>query len=64
MNRKSATQVPGVDLEFRPKSYFWPLGLEKRLLARIKGAERKGALKQLIDAGLIDQIPTFSRSRR
>jgi len=33
--------VPGVDLTFRPASYFWPLGLETHLLATIKGAERR-----------------------
>ena len=37
-------KVPGIDLSFRPRSYFWPLGLETHLLARIKGAERKAAL--------------------
>jgi hypothetical protein len=36
-----------------------PLGLETHLLARIKGAERKAALKQLIDAKRLDQIPDF-----
>ena len=62
MNGKSAVQVPevpGIDLTFRPSSYFWPLGLETHLLARIKGAERKAALKQLIDAKRLDQIPDF-----
>jgi hypothetical protein len=47
----------GIDLNFRPRSYFWPLGLETHLLARIKGAERKAALKRLIDAGQLDEIP-------
>ena len=37
-------EVPGIDLTFRPESYFWPLGLETHLLARIKGAERKAAV--------------------
>ena len=34
-----------IDLKFRPASYFWPLGLEKHLLARVKGAQRKRALQ-------------------
>jgi hypothetical protein len=62
MNRKPAVQGPevcGIDLKFRPPSYFWPLGLETHLLARIKGAERQAALKQLIDAKRLDQIPDF-----
>ena len=49
-------EVPGIDLAFRPRSYFWPLGLETHLLTRIKGAERKAALKRLIDAGRHDEI--------
>ena len=62
MDRKPAVQVPevpGINLDFRPPSYFWPLGLETHLLSRIKGAERKAALKQLIDAGRLDEIPDF-----
>ena len=49
--------IPGIDLAFRPSGYFWPLGLETHLLARIKGAERKAVLQQLIDAGRLDEIP-------
>jgi hypothetical protein len=48
-----------IDLKFRPASYFWPLGLEKHLLARVKGAQRKRALQDLIDAGRHDEIPNF-----
>ena len=62
MDRKPAnkvSEVPGINLEFRPRSYFWPLGLEQHLLTRIKGAERKSALKQLIDAGRTEDIPQF-----
>ena len=51
-----------IDLAFRPKSYFWPLGLETHLLARIKGVERKAALKQLIDSGRLDEVPAFLAS--
>ena len=61
MTRKSAVpEVPGIDLAFRPTSYFWPLGLETHLLARIKGAERKAALQRLIDAGVWTTSPSFS----
>jgi hypothetical protein len=48
-----------IDLGFRPKSYFWPLGLETHLLSRIKGAERKAALQRLIDSGDLDDIPAL-----
>ena len=53
------SELPGIDLGFRPNSYFWPLGLETHLLARIKGAERKAALKILIDSGRLDEVPDF-----
>lgn len=52
-------ELNDVDLGFRPKSYFWPLGLETHLLARIKGAERKAALKRLIDSGRLEEIPDW-----
>jgi hypothetical protein len=57
MSTRAPNERPDIDLEFRPKSYFWPMGLETHLLARIKGAERKAALKRLIDAGQLDEIP-------
>ncbi|MGA8253991.1 MAG: hypothetical protein ACLP3C_06215 [Mycobacterium sp.] len=39
------SQSEPIDLSFRPKSYFWPLGLDKQLLAKIKGAARRSALQ-------------------
>ena len=59
IGKSAVPDLSGVDLDFRPRSYFWPLGLETHLLARVKGAERKAALKQLIDAGRLDDIPDF-----
>jgi hypothetical protein len=56
---KHVAVVPGIDLSFRPRTYFWPLGLETHLLTRIKGAERKAELKRLIDAGRLDEISDF-----
>jgi hypothetical protein len=53
------TNPKPIDLKFRPASYFWPLGMEKHLLARVKGAQRKLALQELIDAGRHDEIPDF-----
>ncbi len=46
-----------IDLAFRPRTYFWPLGLEKQLLTHIKGVQRRAALKRLIDEGGLDRIP-------
>ncbi len=59
--RPVAPEFHGIDLSFRPASYFWPLELERHLLARIKGAERKAAVQRLIDAGRLDEIPSFLR---
>ncbi len=64
MTRTSAVrtpEVPGIDLAFRPLSYFWPLGLETHLLARVKGAERRASLQQWIDGERLEEIPTFLR---
>ena len=55
----NALTTRGIDLNYRPSSYFWPMGLETHLLARIKGAERKAALQRLIDAGRLDDIPDY-----
>jgi hypothetical protein len=48
-----------IDLDFRPPPYFWPLGLDRHLLARVKGTKRKAGLKRLIDAGRMDEVPEF-----
>jgi hypothetical protein len=48
-----------IDLSFRPKSYFWPLGLETQLLTHVKGAARRAALQRLIDEDRLDEIPDF-----
>jgi hypothetical protein len=57
MSPRYPDEQADIDLEFRPKSYFWPLGLEKHLMSRIKGAARKAALRRLIDEGRLDEIP-------
>lgn len=54
-----AASLHGIDQAFRPSSYFWPLGLEKHLLSRIKGAERKAALQRLVDSGRLDAVPYY-----
>ena len=54
-----SNQPREVDVDFRPKSYFWPTGLETNLLSRIKGAERKAALKRLLDSGRPEDVPAF-----
>ena len=55
----AAASDAGIDLGFRPKSYFWPLGLETHLLSRVKGAERKAELERLLAEGGVHEIPDF-----
>jgi hypothetical protein len=59
MTSKSAVEVPGIDLSFRPASYFWPMGLETHLLSRIKGAERRAIVEGLVKAGRLDEVFDF-----
>lgn len=37
-------RIEGFDLDFRPHSYFWPLGLREHLLATVKGTARRAML--------------------
>ena len=48
-----------IDLEFRPKTYFRPEKLEKYLLSKVKGAERRKALMVLLDAGCYEDVKHF-----
>ncbi len=34
----SASQAVDINLDYRPSTYFWPHGLEKHLLTRVKGS--------------------------
>ena len=53
-----------IDLSFRPRRCFWPLGLEKHLLTHIKGAARRALLVQMIDEGRFAEIPEALRRAR
>jgi hypothetical protein len=58
-----STNLNGIDLGYRPFSYFWPIGLKTHLLAKVKGAERKILLRRLIATKQLDDIPeTLTRS--
>ena len=59
MTRQSVVPVPGIDLAFRPATYFWPLPAITHLLSRIKGAERKLALEKMIASGRLGDVPGF-----
>jgi hypothetical protein len=59
MSNQSEAAVTGIDLSFRPASYFWPMGLETHLLTRIKGAERRAIVEGLVRAGRVDEVSEF-----
>lgn len=63
MTNAFTNEVAGIDLSYRPTSYFWPMGLERHLLARIKGAERRAVVERLLAAGgETDVLEFLSRS--
>jgi len=47
----------GVDLLFRPKSYFLPQSLKTRVLSSIKGADRKAIVAKMFEDGRESEIP-------
>jgi hypothetical protein len=59
MTSKPEAAIHGIDLSFRPASYFWPMGLETHLLSRIKGAERRAVVEGLVKAGRVDEVFDF-----
>lgn len=62
MNMRSHSRESVCDLHFRPRSYFWPHGLEKMLLAQVKGTERRRQLRALMAADRFDDIPGWLES--
>ena len=54
-----SNKTSGIDLDFRPRSYFWPLSAETHVLATIKGAARRAEAARLIEAGHFDQLDGF-----
>jgi hypothetical protein len=54
MDRKLAVQVPdvsGIDLDYRPRDYFWAAGLTIPLLSGIAGETRRQLVGELVKAG-------------
>ena len=45
-----------IDINYAPQSYFFPMGLDKFLLATVKGAERRNEVERLIAEGRILDI--------
>jgi len=48
-----------IDLDFRPRSYFWPLSAETHLLSTIKGAERRAMVETILNAGDLAALNEF-----
>jgi hypothetical protein len=44
-------EVPGIDLSYRPRTFFGPLPLETHLLARVTGHERRELLRARLATG-------------
>ena len=55
----TSTAAATIDLSQRPKTYFWPLGLETQLLTHIKGAARRAVLQRFINQGRLDELPEY-----
>ena len=54
MNGKSVVQVPevpGIDLAYRPRSYFWALDANVPLPSGISGEARRELFRARIEAG-------------
>jgi hypothetical protein len=45
-----------IDLEFRPRSYFWPEALEKFLISKVKGVVLRERLSALFEAGQYEEL--------
>lgn len=44
---------------YRPQSYFFPMGLDKYLLATVQGTERRRDIEKFIKDGCQDEIPDW-----
>jgi hypothetical protein len=54
MNSKPAInipEVPGIDLDYRPRDYFWAVSLKIPLLSDIVGETRRQLVRGLVEAG-------------
>ncbi len=57
MIQKMSPPLSEINLNFRPKSYFWPLPLRTHVISSIKGAERKAYVKEMFEEGREDELP-------
>ena len=50
---------PGIDLGYRPQSYFWPITHDTHLIAAIKGERRREAIRAAYDADQVSPPDTL-----
>ena len=55
MTSSTSKDTP-IDINYAPQSYFFPMGLDKFLLATVKGTERRNEVERLIAEGRILDI--------
>lgn len=61
---------PGIDLGYRPQSYFWPITHDTHVIAAIKGERRRKAIRTAFDADRVTPLdelyatPTLSEADR
>jgi len=55
-------EVPGIDLSYRPRSYFGPLSLQTHLLSRVTGHQRREILRRHLKAGSSGYPPELEQS--
>ncbi len=55
MTTSTSIDTP-LDLNYAPQSYFFPMGLDKYLLATVKGTQRRNEVERLIAEGRILDI--------
>ncbi|MCG7932567.1 MAG: hypothetical protein N0E44_21335 [Candidatus Thiodiazotropha lotti] len=46
----------GIDLDYRPSSYFWPHDLDKHLLTSIKGDLRREFVREKLEENSLDSV--------
>jgi hypothetical protein len=49
-----------IDLNFRPKGYFWPLNLSTHVVSSIKGVQRKAYVKEMFGEGREGELPPIT----
>jgi hypothetical protein len=57
MPKTPTASFSDINLDFRPRSYFWPLDLRTHVLSSIKGAERRRYVERMFDEGRECELP-------